>query len=169
MEGYAKFVNKGTLGDSSGFTFGARTNHDKYGQDGCNAFAYYARLYWATGQISFQKEYYHGSNVVYTPSNRVHYFNGEVPMNRWIGMRFTVVTKGDSVELKLYMEEGGKWVLRHSMVDSPGSWKTSKAIPSQCPQKNGGKLHQYPAAPAGKVPLLTCLRLSRPRPRVAQR
>jgi len=140
MSAYGKWVERGTLKSFSGFTMAARSNHDNYRGNGCDAFGYYARIHWQSGRLAFTKEYFHGSDgVVYTTANEIDYFAGEVPMNQWIGMRFTVETKpDDEVELKLYLDEvgDGSWVLRHSMIDRPGEWEASRSVPSDCPQES---------------------------------
>lgn len=121
----------------------ARSNHDEYSP--CDAFGYYARIYQETGECAFQKEYYHSSDTgtVYTKTNRVPCFEGGLPLNQWIGMRFKVLTvPGEpNVVLSLYVDEhaNGNWVLKHLLTDTPGSWlsTTTKTVPSECPQNDG--------------------------------
>ena len=73
MTGYARMVNTGnTTNRNAGFTMAARSNHDVFEIDGCQAFGYYARIVLLTGECLFTKEYFHGSNSsLYAPSRRV--------------------------------------------------------------------------------------------------
>ena len=68
ITGYATWNTDGTdpdptdgtgLSNVSGFHLAARSSHDLYGTDGCEAFGYYALLRRNTGQCTFSKEYYH--------------------------------------------------------------------------------------------------------------
>lgn len=145
MTGYATMIDSGnTTSTSAGFTMAARTNHDEFQIDGCQAFGYYARITLLTGDCLFTKEYYHGSNyTVYAPSIRVPCFPSGLPLNQEIGMKFRVVTvTGTSnVRLELYtdMIGDGSWILRHEYMDEPGKWPSvsSPTIPLACAQTNG--------------------------------
>jgi hypothetical protein len=145
MTAYGKFVNDGTLSDSSGLTMAARSNHDLHTSDGCEAMGYYARIYRSTGECAFQKEYYHPAKgrTVYSPTKRVDCFPGGLPLGLRVGMRFTVNTVNSTqVVLKLYLDEvgnGSSWVLKHSYVDTPGTWfsTSSTTVPAKCPFKDG--------------------------------
>lgn len=68
ITGYATWLTDGTdpdpndttgLSNVSGFHLAARTDHDLYKEDGCEAFGYYAILRRNSGACSFSKEYYH--------------------------------------------------------------------------------------------------------------
>lgn len=145
---YGKLVNKGIEPYKSfaGLTLAARTNHDNYKNEPCDAFGYYARIYQESGECSFQKEYYHSSTLgtVYTPTKRVQCFPNGLPLNQWIGMKFKVLTALDTedVVLELYLDEfdTGDWVLKHSYIDTKSSpWLSvsSKDVPLECPQADG--------------------------------
>lgn len=144
MTAYAMFVNTEGAIDFSGFTMAARSNHDVYAEDGCEARGYYGRIYLNTGECAFQKEYFHGdSGTVYTRTNRVNCFSGGLPLNVWIGMKFIVTTipGTQDVQLELYTDTvgDGSWQLRHSLVDTPGSWLSSDSttVPPSCPFLDG--------------------------------
>ncbi len=145
---YGKLVEKGGTPYKSyaGMTLVARTNHNNYASEPCDAFGYYARIYQETGECSFQKEYYHSATTgtIYSPSRRVDCFEGGLPLNQWIGMKFKVYTVDDSdnVQLELYIDENddGNWVLKHSLLDSVGNWfssSSSQDLPSECTQNDG--------------------------------
>ena len=142
---YGKYVADGALKSSSGLTMVARSSHGDF-NDGCSAPGYYARIYRSSGEVAFQKEYFHeGSKIIYSNSKRVDLFSGGLPLGDWIGMKFVVYTLSRGrVKLELYLdldegESGGDWKLVHSMIDSPGAWKkgNSKTIPSRCEVQNG--------------------------------
>ena len=145
MTGYATFLEPGgTTSRSSGFTMAARSNHDLYQINGCEAFGYYARIVYLTGECLFTKEYFHGSNyTVYAPSIRVPCFPSGLPVNQTIGMKFTVVTIAETgnVQLQLFTDlvGDGSWVLRHEYIDEPGKWTSSSSasVPLTCPQNDG--------------------------------
>lgn len=145
MTGYATFLNTGnTTSGSAGFTMAARSNHDEYRTDGCQAFGYYARIILLTGQCAFYKEYFHGTNdTVYAPSRRAPCFSSGLPVNQTIGMKFTVRTlPGTSnVQLELWTDTvgDGSWDLRFEYLDEPGKWPsvTSKDVPLECAQNDG--------------------------------
>ncbi len=61
---YGNYIKKGREKSYSGLTLGARSNHDNYKSDGCDAFGYYARIFLKSGKCAFQKEYYHGGSTV---------------------------------------------------------------------------------------------------------
>lgn len=106
---------------------------------------YLARIYQETGECAFQKEYYHPAtgSTVYSNSKRVDCFPNGIPLGSWIGMKVKVTTVPNSsdVSLEMYLDENdnGNWVLKHSYVDSQGSWpcSSSKTVPSECSQNNG--------------------------------
>ena len=145
MSAYGKVVREDSSYPEAGFrfAFGARTNHASFIGNECEAFGYYANLYWQTGELAFSKEYFHpisgGGGDAYALPNSVDYILGGFPVDKWIGMRFKVTTNGNEVELKLYLDEvgDGTWVLRHSMIDRPGEWKASAIVPKECPHRNG--------------------------------
>lgn len=138
---YGNYKNKGSVKSYSGLTLVARSNHDNYKNDGCDAFSYYARIYLETGECAFQKEYFHGSSTVYSASKRVDCFVGGLPMNQWVGMKFRVTTvpSTSNVQLELYLDQNdsGTWELKHEYLDEPGSWPSTKYVPSQCPHDSG--------------------------------
>lgn len=71
---YARYLALGTSKSFSGFTMAARSNHDAFRVDACQALGYYARIYQETGECSFQKEYYHNRSsgvTIYTDTLRV--------------------------------------------------------------------------------------------------
>ena len=95
---YAKRVSDGNLKSYSGFTLVARTSHDLYKTQPCEALSYYARIYFkgsSNGRAAFQKEFFHqrrGSpKTIYSRSKRVHsglrLEDGSrgVPANTWVG------------------------------------------------------------------------------------
>eukprot|EP00547_Thalassionema_nitzschioides_P010735 CAMPEP_0194261354 /NCGR_PEP_ID=MMETSP0158-20130606/45983_1 /TAXON_ID=33649 /ORGANISM="Thalassionema nitzschioides, Strain L26-B" /LENGTH=604 /DNA_ID=CAMNT_0039001473 /DNA_START=183 /DNA_END=1997 /DNA_ORIENTATION=+ len=143
---YGTYITLGNGGKSySGLTLAARSNHDNYSTDPCDAAGYYARIYQNTGECAFQKEHYHSSSTgtVYTATRRTPCFVGGLPFNQTIGMKFKVTTITDSsiepagsVLLELYLDENdsGNFVLKHSSVDRPGEWLPSggKTVPSEC-------------------------------------
>lgn len=144
---YGKYVSDGEILSSSGLTMVARSNHGDF-EDGCTAPGYMARLYRETGQVSLQKEYYHGPYTVYTDSRRntTTFWNGSLPTNKWIGMKFVVYTvSDDSVKLELYIDmtegvNGGNWIKVLDVLDSPGSWRKSgsaREIPQSCEVQDG--------------------------------
>jgi hypothetical protein len=142
MTAYGRFVIDGNFLSYSGLTMAARSNHDLYKEDGCEALGYYARIYKYTGECAFQKEYYHGKKTIYSPSNRVDCFPGGLPSNQWVGMKFKVTTVPNtnghvSLELFLDMEDNGYWTLKHSYIDEPGVWTSSKDVPNECDHNNG--------------------------------
>lgn len=51
---YGKVGSFGELKSYSGLTLVARSEHGSYGDNGCNAAGYYARIYAETGEASFQ-------------------------------------------------------------------------------------------------------------------
>lgn len=144
---YGKYVSDGKGLSYSGLTMVARTNHGNF-DNGCTGAGYMARLYRETGEVSLQKEYYHGSYNIYTASKRrsTKLWRGSLPTNKWIGMKFVVYTvSNDSVKLELYIDmtegrRGGDWIKVHEVLDKPGSWKKSTSaeeIPSSCDVQNG--------------------------------
>ena len=145
MTGYATVIDTGnTTNGSAGFTMAARSNHDKYRTDGCQAFGYYARITLLGGDCLFTKEYFHGTNdTVYAPSRRVPCFSSGLPANQTIGMKFTIrsLPGTSNVQLELFTDTvgDGSWVLRHEFLDEPGKWPsvTSKDVPLECTQNNG--------------------------------
>ena len=149
MTAYGRLVSEGELDSYSGLTMVARSNHDEYSKKGCEASGYYSRIYFETGECAFQKEYYHGSSnanpsgTIYSGSKRVPCFDGGLPLNEWVGMKFKVwTTPGtEDVNLELWLDynDDGMWTKVHSMVDTPGAWlKTgSTEIPKECPHQNG--------------------------------
>jgi hypothetical protein len=143
MTAYGRFAIDGIFKDYSGLTMAARSNHDLYKDDGCQALGYYARIYKITGECAFQKEYYHDNDgTVYSPSKRVDCFPGGLPSNQWVGMKFKVTTVPDTnghVLLELFLDKtnNGMWLLEHSYVDVPGVWTSSNTVPSECDHSNG--------------------------------
>lgn len=151
---YGKWVKDGSPKSSSGLTMVARTNHGEWG-DGCTGAGYMARIYYETGQVSFQKEYYHGdSGTIYSASRRLSLFDGGLPTNLEVGIKFVVLTGAnadargggpDDVVLQFWIDstgglDGGTWTKAHQVVDRPGKWKRSSSsdgIPSSCEVQNG--------------------------------
>ena len=152
--GYATWISDGEkLSSVSGFTMAARSSHDLYADDGCEAFGYYARIYRDTGECAFQKEYYHDkdNDTIYgrsirTPCLELDTFTDSIQ----VGMKFTVTTLDDtatphppgSVELRLFLDLVGdnqSWQLVHRHVDEPGSWLPTgdREVPQNCPHKAG--------------------------------
>jgi hypothetical protein len=143
---YANWNSDGSETSNAGFTMIARTNHFQYKDDGCNAPGYYIRIWEGDareGEISFQKEYYHASDTIYSSGIYKGLFSS-FPKNKWIGMKFVVFTiPGTSdVQLEVYIDRtdgqsGGTWTLEHAYVDRPGAWKAKESVPSQCAVKSG--------------------------------
>lgn len=93
-----------------------------------------------------QKEYYHGSDgTVYSNSRRVNLFEGGIPLDQFVGLKFRIFTTGennDEVKLELYVdrtngENGGDWVLVHSFIDKQGAMPAGKKVPSHCTIQSG--------------------------------
>mmetsp|Transcript_23640 Transcript_23640/g.44980 ORF Transcript_23640/g.44980 Transcript_23640/m.44980 type:complete len:431 (-) Transcript_23640:336-1628(-) len=152
MTGYAKWANDGTPSSLSGFTMVARSNHDVYDEDGCQAAGYYAKIYRSNGECSFQKEYYHdvSNNKVYSTTKRVDCLTkDDFVLGRTIGIKFTVTTlrnntqhaNGTTVELRLFLDRDGdgSWNMVHEYIDEPGQWTAAGnlTIPEACPQRDG--------------------------------
>jgi hypothetical protein len=143
---YANWKSDGGETSNAGFTMVARTNHFQYKDNGCNAPGYYVRIWEGNGregEISFQKEYYHASDTIYSSGIYKGLFPS-FPKNQWIGMKFVVFTiPGTSdVQLEVYIDRtdgqsGGTWTLEHSHVDRWGAWPAKEAVPSQCAVKSG--------------------------------
>ncbi|EOD09247.1 hypothetical protein EMIHUDRAFT_452883 [Emiliania huxleyi CCMP1516] len=152
---YGRYRAYGDVRSYSGLTLVARTNHGDY-TDGCSAPGYYARIYTTTGEVAFQKEYYHGTSVVYSASRRLPGpsnpygvdLSSGLPLDEWIGLKFVVYTATDpddgapAVQLKLYLDfsrgaRGGDWVLAHELLDTSGSWMATRAIPDECGTEDG--------------------------------
>ena len=53
----------------------------------------------------------------------------------------TTVAGTDNVSLQLYVDESdsGAWALKHSLIDTPGSWlsTSSSTVPEECTQNDG--------------------------------
>jgi hypothetical protein len=132
---YANWKSDGSETSNAGFTMVARTNHFQYKDNGCNAPGYYVRIWEGSdreGQISFQKEYYHASDTIYSSGIYKGLFSS-FPKNQWIGMKFVVFTipgtSGD-VQLEVYIDRtdgqsGGTWTLEHSYVDRRGACRVN--------------------------------------------
>lgn len=151
--GYATWMADGKLNSASGFTLGARSSHDLYRDDGCEAFGYYAKIYRQTSECAFLKEYYHNhedNDTMYGRSWRVPCLQEEDwTESREIGIKFTVTTLVDdthrhangAVELRLYFDKvgDGTWELVHEFVDEPGKWPPTggRSVPESCPFENG--------------------------------
>ena len=153
MTGYAKWVNDGTPSSLSGFTMVARSNHDVYEEDACEAAGYYAKIYRNNGECSFQKEYYHdiSNNKVYSSTQRVDCLTqDDFVLGRIIGIKFTVTTlmnnthsqhANGTVELRLFLDRvgDGSWNMVHEYIDKPGQWTSvgNNTIPDACPHRDG--------------------------------
>lgn len=140
---YAKWEGSGYEQSYAGFTLMARTNHFLYESDGCNAAAYYTRIWKSDGRVSFQKEYFHGASTVYSSSRLTNLFS-QFPKSQWIGMKYVVYTipGTTSVQLEIYVDltdgmDGGAWQLAHSFLDSKGVMPALAVVPSQCPIQSG--------------------------------
>lgn len=140
MTVYARRVLDSSIKPHTGFTLVARTNHDLYKEDPCQALGYHARIHFETGEAAFQKEFYHGSSVIYSASKRTSKvpWGSTVQKSVWIGIKFIVRTlASDDVELEMWIDmtdgvDGGKWSKIWSFTDSGTNWRSTKRVPPEC-------------------------------------
>lgn len=88
-----------------------------------------------SGVASFKKEYrpVEGDGGIRSGKKlaSISDFNGELPLDQWIGVKFVVAElSNEEMKLELYMDLSGggdasaqNWTLIHSYIDSPGAWK----------------------------------------------
>jgi len=146
---YGKYVRDINPLSYSGLTLVARSGHATYASDPCSAAGYYARIYADSGEVAFQKEYYHDTGdigKVYSNSIRKNFFDGGIPRDTWIGMKFILYTVPgtNSVQLELWLDQtnktdGGEWILVHQYLDEEGSWPANKPVPDSCSVVTDGK------------------------------
>ena len=128
----------------SGVTLVTRSNHDNYGSNPCDAASYLARINYHTGQISFEKEYYHRHSpkkVVYGNTISKTYWPHGMPLDKWIGTKFVVYTLPNKAEVKLELwvdqqtssTTGASWDLVLEHIDADGEWFPWDSIPEPCP------------------------------------
>eukprot|EP00521_Asterionellopsis_glacialis_P006029 CAMPEP_0195281954 /NCGR_PEP_ID=MMETSP0707-20130614/1047_1 /TAXON_ID=33640 /ORGANISM="Asterionellopsis glacialis, Strain CCMP134" /LENGTH=868 /DNA_ID=CAMNT_0040340893 /DNA_START=141 /DNA_END=2744 /DNA_ORIENTATION=- len=139
---YGKYVRDINPLPYSGLTLVARSGHATSYLNPCDAAGYYARIYANSGEVAFQKEYYHDSGVignVYSKSIRKNFFNGGIPYDTWIGMKFIIYTVPETsdVQLELWLDQtngtnGGEWILVHQYLDKEGSWPANDVVPEIC-------------------------------------
>ncbi len=120
---YFKTIDSGLNISYAGFEIVGRTNHypDK---DDCSTAGYGAKFNW-DGRAQFEKECSHanGSNK---QIGTVYPFNGKMPLNVWIGMKFVIYSNLDNtVVLELYLDmtdglNGGNWQLVSRFIDFDG-------------------------------------------------
>ena len=117
---YFKLNGWSDMKSYSGFTLVSRSNHHLYKEDPCAARSYYCRL-WNNGEIGFQQEFRHGSDgTSYSSSKRTNLYDGGIPKDKWIGMKFCILNKGGETILQVYVDEtegknGGNWKLSHEV------------------------------------------------------
>ena len=156
--GYVTWMQDGEIDVASGFTMAARSSHDLYLQDGCEAFGYYAKIWRTTRECGFQKEYYHprDGDAVYGNSKRVDcgLTEDDFSESRELGVKFTVTSLVDdthtnqdgAVEWRLYLDRtgDGEWELVYEFIDYPGSWPTAGGVevPDECSHSSGDPVYR---------------------------
>lgn len=118
---YGMRVTESDRKTAQGLVIGARSDHQDSSLDNpCLGWTYYGRILY-DGRAVFQKEVVHeGAYSKNMPSdnNKIEWGtkNGEMPANKWIGMKFVVRNVNDDkhVNLELYMDltegkDGGDW------------------------------------------------------------
>ncbi len=126
---YFQNIDTGLDISYAGFEIVGHTNHYPDSDD-CTTPGYGAKFNW-DGRAQFEKECSHQKNTNKQVAT-VYPFNGRMPLNVWIGMKFIIHSNSDNtVTLKLYLDitdglNGGTWELVTTFTDYNG-WS------SDCP------------------------------------
>ncbi len=88
-----------------GLLIGSRSSPDGHSSDTDNTTTYYARFR-HDGKVDFEKELTHPKSDYWWNSLHQHgkLFDGPLPSNRWIGMKFIVYTVQNKTKLELYID-----------------------------------------------------------------
>jgi len=127
--GYGMYVADGHVYKESGLKMTSPINYNIYNP--CDAASYSATISRETGEAILEKTYWAQSwrSVKATPIvAQIEEFNGGLPLNTWVGMKFiTNVISDDEVKLELYIDitkgqGGGEWKLVLEVEDKQGAW-----------------------------------------------
>ena len=85
---------------------------------------------------------------MYSNSKRVDCFDGgPLPLNTWVGLKFTVTTMPGTSDVKLELwldrNDEGNWELGYEYLDTPDTWMANtdpsinKIVPTECNHEDG--------------------------------